>query len=102
MNIIDEVNIRGETVTYLRRNNIKTRGETVTSSILTILSQASQVCRRIGFHLNCHLPHMNAEAKICTKRFMGPGETRRIRHKRDVNYGLMKNINGTKVSYAKK
>ena len=27
---------------------------------------------------------------------MGPGETRRSRHKRDVNCGLMKNINGIK------
>ena len=27
---------------------------------------------------------------------MGPGETRRIRHKRDVNGGLIKNINGIK------
>ena len=29
---------------------------------------------------------------------MGPGGTRRIRHKRDVNGGLMKNINETKAS----
>ena len=36
----------------------------------------ASACRRIGFHLSCPLPHMNAEAKICTKRFMGPGETR--------------------------
>ena len=27
---------------------------------------------------------------------MGPGETRRIRHKQDVTYDLMKNINGIK------
>ena len=52
----------------------------------------------LGFHLNCNLLHLNTEAEICTKRFMGPGETRRIRHKRDVNGGLIKNINGTKVS----
>ena len=52
----------------------------------------------LGFHLNCHLLHLNTKAEICTKRFMGPGGTRRIRHKRDVNGGLMKNINGTKVS----
>ena len=57
-----------------------------------------QLVGGIGFHLNCNLLHMNAEAKISRKRFMGPGETRRIRHKRDVNCGLMKNINGTKVS----
>ena len=56
----------------------------------------------LGFHLNCHSLHLNVKAEIRTKRFMGPGETRRSRHKRDVNCGLMKNINGTKVSYAKK
>ena len=51
-----------------------------------------------NFNLNCHLLHLNTKTKICTKRFMGPGETRRNRHKRDVNCGLTKNINGTKVS----
>ena len=50
----------------------------------------------LGFHLNCNLLHLNTKTKICTKRFMGPGETRRSRHKRDVNCGLMKNINGIK------
>ena len=52
----------------------------------------------LGFHLNCHSLHLTAKAEICTKRFMGPGGTRRNRHKRDVNCGLIKNINGTKVS----
>ena len=52
----------------------------------------------LGFHLSCPLLHLNTEAEICTKRFMGPGETRLSRHKRDVNCGLIKNINGTKVS----
>ena len=33
---------------------------------------------------------------------MGPGETRRIRHKRDINYGLMKNINGIKSKLSRK
>ena len=49
-----------------------------------------------NFNLNCHLLHLNTKTKISTKRFMGPGETRRSRHKRDVNCGLIKNINGTK------
>ena len=33
---------------------------------------------------------------------MGPGETRRSRHKRDINYGLMKNINGIKSKLSRK
>ena len=68
--------------------------ETLVYFVLTQL----QLVGGFGFHLNCPLLHLNAKAEICTKRFMGPGETRRIRHKQDVNYGLMKNINGTKVS----
>ena len=68
--------------------------ETLTHFVLA----QPQLVGGLGFHLNCHLLHLNTEAEICTKRFMGPGETRRIRHKRDVNGGLMKNINGTKVS----
>ena len=50
----------------------------------------------MGFLLSCPLLHLNAEAKICTKRFMGPGGTRLSRHKRDETCGLTKNINGTK------
>ena len=54
-------------------------------------------CRRSWvLSLTKSLYHLKTTSKIRTKRFMGPGETRRSRHKRDVNGGLMKNINGTK------
>ena len=72
--------------------------ETLTHFVLA----QPQLVGGLGFHLNCHLLHLNTETEICTKKFMGPGGTRLSRHKRDVNCGLTKNINGTKVSYAKK
>ena len=66
--------------------------ETLTHFVLA----RPQLVGGLGFHLNCNLLHLKTVSKICTKRFMGPGETRRSRHKRDVNCGLIKNINGTK------
>ena len=66
--------------------------ETLTHFVLN----QPQLVGGLGFHLNCPLLHLNTKTEICTKRFMGPGGTRLSRRKRDVNCGLIKNINGTK------
>ena len=70
----------------------------IVETLIHFVIAQPQLVGGMGFHLSCPLLHLNAEAKICTKRFMGPGGTRLSRHKRNVNCGLIKNINGTKVS----
>ncbi len=73
--------------------------ETLTSFVIN----KPQFVGGFGFHLNCHLLHLNAKAEFCTKRFMGPGVlTRRSRRIRDVSVGLIKSINGTRISIATK
>ena len=52
-------------------------------------------------YINCNT--IFAKQYFSTKRLMGPGAfTRRSRRIRDVNFGLIKIINGTRISIAQK